>query len=61
MSYSLEQLEEYQRCLKNIHIRKYKQAEYRSVLDSLFNAIFTKEVFSQETYIEEEHKVRADS
>ena len=62
MTYTTEQLEKYHKLVKDINIRKYKQAEYRSVLDSLYNAIFTTEVFPQRsTYVNEEHNDRADS
>ena len=70
MKYTIEQLKQYHKGVKNITISKLKQHEYRSTLDSLYNAIFTQKVFplsnritpaTSNTYINEEHNVRADS
>ena len=62
MQFTNEQLEQYHSLVKEISIRRYKQAEYRSIIDSLYNAIFTQDVFPEKsTYVNEEHNVRADS
>jgi protoporphyrinogen oxidase len=70
MVYTTEQLEQYHKSVKNILISKLGQNEYRGMLDSLYNAIFTQKIFplstrvtpaTSNTYINEEHNVRADS
>ena len=62
MDFTTKQLEQYHKLVKEISIKRYEQNEYRSILDSLYNSIFTQEVFPQrDTYINEEHNVRADS
>ena len=70
MKYTIEQLKQYHKGVKNITISKLEQNEFNSMLDSLYNAIFTHKVFplskritpaTSNTYINEEHNVRADS
>ena len=62
MTYTTEQLEDFIKLIKNITIKDCKQGEYTRMLDALYNAVFTKEVFPQRsTYVNEEHNVRADS
>ena len=57
-----EKIEQYHKAVKEMPIRKYKQLEFRSVLDSLFNSIILEDAFPQrDTYVNEEHNVRADS
>ena len=62
MQFTIEQLEQYHRSVKRIVIKNYTQIQYRSAIDSLYNSIFTQEVFPEKsTYVNEEHNVRADS
>ena len=71
MKYTIEQLKQYHKSVKNIPISKLEgQNEYRSMIDSLYNAIFTQKIFplstrvtsaTSDTYVNEEHNVRADS
>ena len=61
MKFTTEELQAYHRAIKNIPIKKYNQSEFRSTIDSLYNAIFTKDI-SPQTYIrDEEHGVISDS
>ena len=62
MNYTDEQLRDFVNLIKNITIKDCKQGEYIKMLDALYNAVFTQEVFPQRsTYVNEEHNVRADS
>ena len=62
MNFTTKQLEQYHKSVKNIIVYKLGQNEFRSMLDSLYNSIFTQEAFPQrDTYVNEEHNVRADS
>ena len=61
MQFTNDELQAFHRAIKNIPIKKYNQSEYKSVIDSLYNAIFTKDI-SPQTYIrDEEHGVISDS
>ena len=60
MKFTTEELQAFHRAIKNIPIKKYNQSEYKSVIDSLYNAIFTINI-SPQTYVDEEHGVRSDS
>ena len=70
MKYTIEQLEQYHKSIKNIPISELGRNEYKSMIDSLYNAIFTQKIFTlstrvtsatSDTYVNEEHNVRADS
>ena len=70
MKYTIEQLEQCHKSIKNIPISELGRNEYKSMIDSLYNAIFTQKIFplstrvtsaTSDTYVNEEHNVRADS
>ena len=60
MEFTTEELQTFHRAVKNIPIKKYTQSEFISTIDSLYNAIFTKDI-SPQTYVNEEHGVISDS
>ena len=61
MKFTTEELQTFHRAVKNIPIKKYTPREYKSVVDSLYNAIFTINISPQTYIVDEEHGVRSDS
>ena len=61
MKFTTEELQTFHRAIKNIPIKKYTQSEFISTIDSLYNAIFTKDISPQTYIVDEEHGVRSDS
>ena len=61
MEFTTEELQTFHRAVKNIPIKKYTPREYKSVVDSLYNTIFTINNSPQTYIVDEEHGVRSDS